>query len=61
MRTETVHRLTTRELALIEEAVRGYGFPGIDKTITDHLIEKIAKADGGKLTRRVATETGKDR
>ena len=61
-RTETVKRLTGWDMAVLERALRKLsGTTEIDPVSLDYLIEAVSTADSGKLTRRVATETGKDR
>jgi hypothetical protein len=52
IRTETVKHLTGWDLAAIEWALQQD--TRIDAVSRDRLIEAIRKADGGKLTRRVA-------
>ena len=52
IRTETVKRLTGWDLAAIEWALQQD--TRIDAVSRDRLIESIRKADGGKLTRRIA-------
>ena len=52
IRTQTVKRLTGWDLAAIEWALQQD--TTIDAVSRDRLIESIRKADGGKLTRRIA-------
>ena len=53
VKTETVLRLNAWHLAAIEEALRN-GLPHVDADSLARLIRALAKADGGKLTRRIA-------